>query len=231
MIRLIGFDLDDTLWDLLPVIVRAETVLQDWLTENVHELRISVREMRELREPLLKQSPSLINQITEFRRRLIEMALIHSNISPTQANKISQEAIEVFLVARNQIDLFEGVESTLLNLSKDFKLCALSNGNANIKRLGLTHLFDFAFSAEEVGGAKPLHHLFSAALSKASLQAQEMIYVGDDPLLDVDAAKDLGIHAIWMDRGKKEAGRHQADQIITEISQLDSAIRTIASQF
>jgi len=230
MIKLIGFDLDDTLWDLIPVIVRAEEVLEKWLTLNIRELRYSVSEMKEFRKPLLHESPELTHQITEFRRRLIEKALIHSDIKPTQAASISREAIEVFLIARNQIELFDGVESTLLGLSKDYQVCALSNGNADINRLGLDHLFDFAFSAEDVGGAKPSHHLFTAALAKTSLQAQEMIYIGDDPLLDVDAAMDLGIHTIWMDRGKKEVGRHQADQVITKIFQLEDAIRTIASQ-
>ncbi|MBL4679771.1 MAG: HAD-IA family hydrolase [Pseudomonadales bacterium] len=230
MIKLIGFDLDDTLWDLLPVIIRAEDVLEIWLRDNVSELNFSVREMRRFRKPMLLETPNLIHQITEFRRRLIEKALIQSDINPVQADVISREAIEVFLVARNQIDLFEGVESTLLNLSKDFQVCALSNGNADINRLGLKHLFDFSFSAEEVGGAKPSHHLFTTALSKTSLQAHEMIYVGDDPLLDVDAAKDLGVHAIWMDRGKKKPGRHQADQVITKIAQLEEAIKEIASR-
>ena len=33
-IQLITFDLDDTLWDTAPVIVSAEAVLRQWLSEH-----------------------------------------------------------------------------------------------------------------------------------------------------------------------------------------------------
>ncbi|MFT7548786.1 MAG: FMN phosphatase YigB (HAD superfamily), partial [Candidatus Azotimanducaceae bacterium] len=53
---------------------------------------------------------------------------------------------------------------------------------------------------------------------------------GDDPLLDVDAAKDLGIHAIWMDRGNKSPGERSADKIITHITELPNAIQEIVQR-
>ena len=34
MIKAITFDLDDTLWDVWPVVERAEQLLHDWLAEN-----------------------------------------------------------------------------------------------------------------------------------------------------------------------------------------------------
>lgn len=38
MIKLITFDLDDTLWDNAPAIIGAETLLRDWLTEHAPRL-------------------------------------------------------------------------------------------------------------------------------------------------------------------------------------------------
>ena len=35
MIRVIAFDLDDTLWYVGPVIKRAESILADWLEKEV----------------------------------------------------------------------------------------------------------------------------------------------------------------------------------------------------
>ena len=35
MIRVIAFDLDDTLWNVHPVIRRAESILADWLEKEV----------------------------------------------------------------------------------------------------------------------------------------------------------------------------------------------------
>ncbi|MFT7686013.1 MAG: HAD superfamily hydrolase (TIGR01549 family) [Candidatus Azotimanducaceae bacterium] len=228
MIRLIGFDLDDTLWDVVPVIIRAEKFLDDWFKENVIELKFSVIEMRQFRDEVMIAQPELSGKITELRKQIIKRAMLFSGISNQRADLLANKAIDVFLKARNQIELFEGVEDVLATLSNNYTVCALSNGNADINRLGLNHLFHFAYSAEQVGGAKPSHHLFSAALNHTNLAAEEMIYVGDDPLLDVDAAKELGIHAIWMDRGRKPAGNQKADKTITNILQLTSAIKEIA---
>ncbi|MFT5209459.1 MAG: HAD superfamily hydrolase (TIGR01549 family) [Flavobacterium sp.] len=230
MIKLIGFDLDDTLWDIIPVMIRAERILDNWLKVNAASLKYTVIEMRQLRIEVLAMQPELTNQITELRRKIIVRAMTNSGISNNRAELLSKQAMDVFLTARNQITLFEGVEDTLSALSDHYTICALSNGNADIQRLGLEHLFHFAYSAEQVGGSKPSHHLFSAALKHTNLAAEEMIYVGDDPLLDVDAAKDLGIHAIWMDRGNKSPGERSADKIITHITELPNAIQEIVQR-
>lgn len=230
MIKLIGFDLDDTLWDIIPVMIRAERILDSWLKENVVELKYTVTEMRQLRNEVLDIHPELAHKITELRRLIIQRAMTISGISNNRVELLSKQAIDVFLTARNQITLFEGAEDILSTLSDHYTICALSNGNADIKRLGLEHLFDFAYSAEQVGGSKPSHHLFSAALEHTNLAAEEMIYIGDDPLLDVDAAMDRGIHSIWMDRGTKSPGERKADKIITHITQLPAAIREIAQR-
>ena len=230
MIRVIAFDLDDTLWDIVPVMLRAEQKLDSWLQENVTALKYSVVQMRELRHQVLADSPELAGQITQLRRRIIIEAMLQSSIPMQTANELSNQAIEVFLQARNQIELYPGTEEILLGLGKDFQLGALSNGNANITRLGLDHIFDFDYSAEQVGAPKPAPNLFLQALRYTEVKAQEMIYVGDDPLLDIDAAKDLGIHAIWFDHGKKDPGLHTADERITSIDELSSAVQNIVNR-
>ena len=229
MIKLIGFDLDDTLWDVAPIIRNAESHLNQWLIENVPALKFDVISMRELRHEMLIKEPHLVNQITEMRRRLIERAMLLSGLDNQTADRYSHDAIEQFLFARNQITLFDGAENALSVLAKQYRLCALSNGNADINRLGLNHLFNFAFSAEQVGMPKPAPDLFSAALNHSQLSAGQMIYVGDDPKLDVDAAKKLGIYTIWMDRGTKPRGDSKPDQTITRIDELAAAVDQIHS--
>ena len=71
MIKVIGFDLDDTLWAIRPIILRAEKVLDQWLKENAPPLKYDIVAMRSLRSRVLKQTPELANQITEIRRRII----------------------------------------------------------------------------------------------------------------------------------------------------------------
>ena len=54
MIKLIGFDLDDTLWDVAPIIRNAESHLNQWLIENVPALKFDV-----ISDALWKLRPAL----------------------------------------------------------------------------------------------------------------------------------------------------------------------------
>lgn len=227
MIKVIGFDLDDTLWELMPVIMRAESQLNEWLKSKVPTLKYDVTSMRTLRDEILEREPHLAKQITELRRQIILAALIKSQVDSTESEAIASEAIEVFLDARNQIEFFEGALDVLTHLDKQHRLGALSNGNADIHRLGLSHLFEFAFSAEDVGAPKPDLALFQRALTHTGVEPNHMVYVGDDPILDVDAAKQAGLRTVWLDHGKKPRGKSQPDATIFHIQELPDAIRSL----
>ena len=56
---------------------------------------------------------------------------------------------------RHQLTLFDGVEEVLAQLKEKYTLGVLTNGNADIKRLGIDHYFNFSFSAEELNDSKP----------------------------------------------------------------------------
>lgn len=221
-VKVIGFDLDDTLWAVRPVIIRAEKQLNHWLQNRVPELQYGVEEMRQFRDRALSEQPDLAKQITELRRRVIHIALTESGVS--EASPIADEAIDVFLEARNQIEFFDGAMDVLNQLSSDYSLGALSNGNADITRLGLSHLFSFAYSAEQVGAPKPEPNLFHHAINHSQIQPAEMIYVGDDPRLDVDAANKLGIKTVWLDHGTKPKGDTEPSAVISNIKELPEAV-------
>ena len=75
-IELITFDLDDTLWDTAPVIVSAEAVLRDWLTDNAPKLGVvEVGHFQAIREQVLSEEPQLKHRISALRRRILFHAL------------------------------------------------------------------------------------------------------------------------------------------------------------
>lgn len=231
MIKVIAFDLDDTLWAVKPVIIRAEQRLDEWFTLHIPELLFDVTSMRDLRHDLISQEPELGKKITELRRRIIERALRLSHIEESRAAELSKVAIEIFLAARNDIELFEGAETAIRALAKGYVLGALTNGNADIKRLGLGHVFDFAFSAEQVGAPKPAPQLFNAALQYTQTAPHEMVYVGDDPLLDIDAANRLGLHTIWVKNSERPGpGESVPDEIIEHLHELPAAVARLQSR-
>jgi HAD superfamily hydrolase (TIGR01509 family) len=230
MIRVIAFDLDDTLWHVHPVIVRAEDKLGTWLSQQVPQLQYDVVSMRQFREQILKEDPSLGHRLTVLRTRVIESALLNSDIPENESKSLAAAAMEVFLTARNEVAFFDGAIETIEHLAGRFELGALTNGNADIHRLGLAAHFGFAFSAEQVGAPKPAPDLFHAALEHTGCRPEEVVYVGDDPFKDVDAAKSVGLHTIWCRNDARPGpGETAPDQIIDQIRELPEAINQLLS--
>ena len=72
-IQLITFDLDDTLWDTAPVIVSAEAVLREWLSEHAPNLgAVPVEHLWAIRERVLTREPGGSDGAEAIRRLLVE---------------------------------------------------------------------------------------------------------------------------------------------------------------
>ncbi len=88
----------------------------------------------------------------------------------------------------------------LAALSARLPIVSLSNGNADLERIGLRHHFRHCISAREVGYAKPHAAIFEAACAKLGVAAEHVLHVGDDPYLDVGGARDAGLRTAWLNR-------------------------------
>ncbi|MBT5702307.1 MAG: HAD family hydrolase [Gammaproteobacteria bacterium] len=230
MIKVIAFDLDDTLWEVGPVIRRAESILAHWLEKEVPEYRYEPAKLMPIRETLLREDPTLGHRLTAFRQRLIEISLA-PHLDQESAASCAEGAMEIFLTARNDVEFFEGALETLRELTGSFQLGALTNGNADINRLGLNSCFSFAFSAEQVGAPKPAPDLFQAALAHTGCEPAQMVYVGDDAIKDVDAANQVGLHTVWLrPKSKPVEGESSPDEIINDIRELPGAIKKLVGR-
>lgn len=228
MIKVIGFDLDDTLWAVKPVIIGAEAALKAYLKDCLPSVDFGQERLLTIRKQLLEEDPSLSFKLTVFRQTLLSRTMTDSGLKEDRAQQLAAAAMAVFLQARNQVTFYPGTFAALDELASDYILCALTNGNADIKKLGLDHLFEFSLSAEQVGAAKPDPALFEAALKQTHTEAHEMIYVGDDPLLDIDAAARLGIRTIWKSNPKKQSDLvTKPDAQIQQLSELPAAVAKI----
>lgn len=101
------------------------------------------------------------------------------------------------LAARHRVSFFDDVHSTLEQLARDYTLGVITNGNADIRRLGLADYFRFAVSAEQLGIGKPDPRPFQEALRLAGISANQAVHIGDHPLDDIAGARQAGLQAIW----------------------------------
>jgi FMN hydrolase / 5-amino-6-(5-phospho-D-ribitylamino)uracil phosphatase len=197
-VRAICFDLDNTLWDVWPVIMRAEQKMYDFLTERYPRVvaSMTMEMMRAAREQTAAAHPQMRHDFTFLRKQTLREHAQEFGY----AEAMAEEAFEAFIQARNEVDLYPDVVPALEQLRARYRLFTASNGNADIGRIGIGHFFERTINARLVGALKPDPAIFHKVIEGTDLQVHEVVYVGDDPLLDVEGARGAGMHAIWIDR-------------------------------
>ena len=221
-IQLITFDLDDTLWDTAPVIVSAEAVLRDWLAANAPTLgAVPVEHLYAIRERVVQAEPGLKHRISALRRRVLFHALEDVGYSEAHARELANEGFEVFLHARHQIEIFPEVQPVLELLRRHYTLGVVTNGNADVRRLGLADYFKFALCAEDIGIGKPDPAPFLEALRQGEVDAGAAVHIGDHPGDDIAGAQRAGLRAVWFNpQGKTWEAEGRPDAQIQRLSQL-----------
>jgi FMN hydrolase / 5-amino-6-(5-phospho-D-ribitylamino)uracil phosphatase len=219
-ISVISIDLDDTLWDCTPVILNAEKAVRDWLEQHYPKITqaYSIEQMRAHRLNLIQQQPHLRHNLSELRRVSLEMIAQEFDY-PTA---LARSAIELFLEARNQVILFDDVIPVLEKLAQDFSVVSLTNGNANLDKIGLGYLFDHFISAAEIGASKPHPAMFNAIAKVSGAAIEDIVHVGDDPVHDIQGAQTVGMRCVWINRNLSEwpTGVKPADAEISTLHEL-----------
>ena len=212
-LRAIAFDLDNTLWDIEPVLERAEGRLIDWLRENCPRIpeRVTPEEMRAAREQVARDEPERAHDFTYLRT----VALARHARECGYEEEIAAQAFDVFFRARNELDLFDDVLPAVERLKSRYALATLSNGNADLALIGLAEVFLVSLNARQIGAAKPDRRCFERLCVALRLEPGAILYVGDDPWLDVEAARAAGLQTAWMNRRRREWPAGMADPDLT----------------
>jgi putative hydrolase of the HAD superfamily len=225
-IKAISLDLDDTLWPIWPVIARAEQALQDWLRPRAPKTAIWLADSEQrqaLRRQLLAERPGLGHDLRSLRQELIRLALLQQGEDPA----LVEPAYEVFIAERMRVQLFDDARPALAWLAQRFPIVAVSNGNADVHRIGLGRYFSAGFSAQEFGVGKPDARIFHAAAEAAGVAPQEVLHVGDDARLDVVGALDAGLQTVWVNRGGQDWTHetHRPHAMVSDMSALCALLR------
>ena len=230
MIKVLSFDLDDTLWPCFPTILRAEKLLHKWLSVNVPEIadNYDVYQLRDKRYALINTHPELAHDLTRLRIKSFEQLAEEFELTGDWINP----AFEVFYEARQQVTLFDDVEPVLDELNKNFCLVSLTNGNSDNVKTGVDHWFDFSLNAASVGKLKSEPDIYRHAQKLANIEAQQMAHIGDDPVNDVSGAKSAGAFAIWLNRDNKRwtLDTCEPDAVINSLHELPELLSRLGGK-
>ncbi|MFX1276023.1 MAG: TIGR02253 family HAD-type hydrolase [Promethearchaeota archaeon] len=207
-IKLVGFDLDDCLFDSTGLSERArikgiKAMINLGLDINPQEAIDTIQE-------IVKEYGSNFEMHYDYFIRRLNHRKNSMNISYTNQYKYIAAAIIAYHQEKiDSINLYDDVEDCLKKLnSMRIQSIIISDGspvkqNEKILRLGLDKLIDSVFISDQIGIKKPNKKLFEYCLNTLEVKSSEAIYIGDRIDMDIIPAKMCGIHAIYIHRGGK----------------------------
>jgi len=197
-IKLVCFDLDDTLWPCTPTILHAENVYYQWLKNNRPRITdaYSPDDILNKRRHLRERTPELKHDISELRIQSLHELAEEFDYSTDWI----ETAFEAFYLARQQVSFYDDVAPVLEKLRPYYQIAAVTNGNADIYMTELGNYFDYAVSAAEAGISKPDPAVFELLQKVSGVTADAIVHVGDHQIDDIEGASRAGIRNVWLNR-------------------------------
>lgn len=220
-IRAITLDLDNTLWEIEPVIHRAESLLWEWLSQHYPKIPtlFSPDDVVALREVVVEKYWKDKSHDFRFLRKKV-LGMLADEAGYDQ--QLVEPAFQVFDDARNEVELYPDVMPDLEHLHATYTLVAVTNGNANLEAIGIRHLFHDVVTATDVGVAKPARRIFDVAIAKSGVAPDEILHVGDHPETDINGGRLAGLKTAWINRNEAEWPEHldEPDAVVTSLPEI-----------
>lgn len=229
-IQAMSFDLDDTLYDNRPVMEHLEQQIMQWLYQQ-HPVVASrpIAWWKALKFHLAEEDSWLRHDVTLWRFEQIHQGLLQLGYSPSLARQAAEDTMEEVLRLRNLVDVPRLTHQVLSQLASQIPLIAITNGNVDVDKIGLSHYFQLVLKAGVDGRAKPYPDMFSKAQQFLKLPAETILHIGDHLVTDVQGAKENRFQSCWyndQDRTLRanSDGRILPDVEIDNLSQLNSLV-------
>jgi FMN hydrolase / 5-amino-6-(5-phospho-D-ribitylamino)uracil phosphatase len=194
----VTLDLDDTLWPVQPALERADQAVDAWLRQHHPDVARAwpIAAMRELRARVAAERLDLAHDFTTQRQLTLQHAFAACGIDVAPIEALW----EIYFAARNSVELYPDSLPTLQRIAARLPLVSLTNGNADLQRIGIHTHFAHHVCARDSGMAKPDPRIFLAAADCLGVAPRQILHVGDDPAMDVVGARDAGLRTAWINR-------------------------------
>lgn len=202
-VRAVSFDLDDTLYDNVPVMLRAEQAVRDFMAKEFPQTAVwQAQDWLRHRQQIMQANSDLASNMTQLRLTALTEALRHFQVPEHELPAAAQAGFEHFMQHRNAVDIAAQTHQCLSQLAERLPLFALSNGNVDVHEIGLGSYFTAIFQPSEQLRGKPFGDMFAAAQAVLpDLAAQHWLHVGDSASADVLGAHRAGWQSAWFTRG------------------------------
>lgn len=194
----LSFDLDDTLYDNEPILMRAEQALLDFLHQQFPLSQAKdTPYWQRLKRDLLSQRPELGNDMTLLRRTLLTSGLSDCGLQGLALKRAVDDAFHFFYQARSDFVVDKNICSLLERLAQKVPLVAITNGNVDLVRIGIADYFEAAWHASLALPMKPHPSMFMAAIRQLKCAPRQIMHIGDHLQKDIAGAAAVGMQSAW----------------------------------
>jgi putative hydrolase of the HAD superfamily len=208
-IKAISFDLDDTLYSNREVMVATDAAMtvhfSDLFNHRVvqHQSKITEQQYSaqfwfSIRQQILLQFPDLKHDVTEIRRIVYLTGLLNLGFEKESATLEANNAMAVFHENRNKVIIDDAIHQFLSDLSSRYPLIAISNGNVDTKKIGLSQYFQATYHAGNGFKQKPNSDLFHHACQHLNIETKHLLHIGDCGKSDIKGALRAGCQSAWL---------------------------------
>lgn len=194
----VSFDLDETLWDFLPMmdgsLERTIAALERRRPDIAGRLTVDL--LHEERRLVAEERVGTYRELRlESFRRVLAAHGVHDPGLP-------EWMVEEWMAARPEaVRLHDDVEPELDALEAAGRvLGAITNGNFPFAELEVAGRFAFIVHAEEVGELKPAPAAFRRAVELSGGDPARWVHAGDGLDTDIEGAQACGMKAVWINR-------------------------------
>lgn len=147
--------------EALTFVQNYHPALRSFQNEDLQRLRRAVREAE----------PEIYHDVTRWRFRSIEQAMLDAGLSAEEASAGAHAAMINFAKWRSRIDVPQQTHDTLKQLAKKWPLVAITNGNAQPELFGLGDYFEFVLRAGPHGRSKPFSDMYFPAAENSTCRS------------------------------------------------------------
>ena len=216
-IKAVCFDIDGTLY---PKSQTNRILVKTALADLPFALRYLMmrRKMRE--EDGFSDFP--LSSADDFKRR--ELAIMYGERKDLDWFLEKERSVfhakweEEFLSVR----MFPGMADFLRDLKKIVPVAFLTDFpvGTKLKAMGIEDVPQFVICSENIGHLKPSRLPFRLLSERLSLNAEEILYVGDSEKKDVLGARNAGMKSLLITKDARKAKKSAADLVVSSYAEM-----------
>lgn len=197
-IKAITFDLDDTLYDNTMIVERAEAELIALLQQQAALNGLTLDTFYQHKHAVSVCMPDIYHDVTAWRIETLRYLLQQSSFRADKINHIVDESMALFNTWRHKITVPSVTHQILTQLSQNYPLAVITNGNVDVNLVGLGDYFQFSLRGGANGRSKPFGDMFDLAAQQLRIEAKHILHVGDNLSADINGAVQSGMQSCWI---------------------------------